>query len=191
MSVYEYELFDALEACDVLKDGWERDSCYGGVFIENATSVANPSNASKYLKADQPLYLCTDVETRYKNQCYEKQAAYAVYRRNHDYAEIFDLCATAEDEPHPGCYQGLWASAAAHTIKYATGESAKAEATRKLCMVGEDNEARSNCVTGAVRNFIHYYADDEQARALCESFKADLRALCLRASEEYYSSFQI
>jgi hypothetical protein len=184
MGLYENELFESLEACDALTDGWERDACYGGVFIENATSVVNPSNASRYLKVDQPLYPCTDVADRYKNQCYDKQAAYALYMRNNDYAEVFDLCATVEDDPHPACYQGLGASAAAHTIKYVTGEAARARATRELCLVGQDDEARSNCVIGAVRNFIHYYNNDEQAKALCEILETDLRTVCLRRSED-------
>jgi hypothetical protein len=51
-------------------------------------------------------------------------------------------------------------------------------------MLGEDDEAHSNCVMGAVRNFIHYYNNDEQAKALCESLDADLRALCLKRSED-------
>jgi hypothetical protein len=184
MGLYENELLESLKTCDTLKDGWERDACYGGVFIENVTTVSNPSNPSKYLKADQPLYPCTDVETRYKNQCYDKQAAYALYTQNDDYAKVFDLCATVEEEPHPACYQGLGASAAAHNIKYVTGDAARAKATRELCMVGQDNEARSNCVMGAVRNLIHYYNSDEQAKALCESLDADLRTVCLRRSED-------
>jgi len=53
-------------------------------------------------------------------------------------------------------------------------------------MVGEDNEAHSNCVIGAVRAIINYYNSDEQAKELCESFEADLRTLCLKTVEEYY-----
>ena len=55
-------------------------------------------------------------------------------------------------------------------------------------MMGEDYEARSNCVIGAVKDFISYYDGDEQARELCESFEADLpdlREVCLETVEEY------
>jgi hypothetical protein len=50
--------------------------------------------------------------------------------------------------------------------------------------VRQDYEARSNCVIGAVRNIIHYYNSDEQAKALCEVLEADLRTVCLRRSED-------
>jgi hypothetical protein len=54
-------------------------------------------------------------------------------------------------------------------------------------MLGEDYEALSNCVVGAIRYFIAYYRSNTQSRAFCESFKeADLRTLCLQGSEEYY-----
>src|SRR3712207_8409133 len=53
---------------------------------------------------------------------------------------------------------------------------------RSFCMMGEDYEARSNCVIGAVKDFISYYDGDEQARELCEPF--DTR------SEEHTSELQ-
>jgi hypothetical protein len=184
MAAYENELFESLKACDTLTDAWEKEACYSGIFIENATAI-DPSRPSKYLKADQPLYPCTEVGARYKNKCYEHQIAYTLYTQNDDYTKVFDLCATvAEEDSRPACYRGLGGSAAAHSIKYVTGDEAKAKAARKLCMLGEDNEARSNCVMGAVRNFIHYYNGDEQAKALCESLDANLRTVCLRRSED-------
>ena len=187
MGVLDDELFESLQACDALKDGWEREACYGGVFMENVMTTDDPNHLSKYLDPDRPLYPCTEVETRYKDRCYQKQAAYALQTQGNDFAKGFDLCATAEDKPHPACYQGLGASASAHNIKYVTGEAAKGEATRNLCMVGQDHEAQSNCVIGAVRNFIHYYASDEQAKALCESLDgADLRAVCFQEAEEHF-----
>jgi hypothetical protein len=186
MGVLENELFESLEVCDTLNDGWEREACYGGVFMENVMAMDNPSHPSKYLRADQPLYPCTEVETRYKNECYKHQTSFAVYTRNDDYSKVFDLCGEVENEPHPGCHQGLGKNAALHSIKYVIGKEAKAEATRKLCMVGQDHEAHSNCVIGAVRATINYYASDEQAKALCESLEADLRTGCLKETEGHY-----
>jgi hypothetical protein len=80
----------------------------------------------------------------------------------------------------------LGKNAALHGIKYVTGEANKAEATHRLCVVDEDHEARSNCVTGAVRAIINYYASDEQVRVLCKTFEADLRAVCFQTAQEHY-----
>jgi hypothetical protein len=185
MGAFESELFEALEGCDALTDGWERESCYGGVFMENAMPSVNPNRPSKYLKADRPLYPCTDVEARYKNMCYQKQTAYAVYTQHDDYVKVFDLCSeVAGEDFRPSCYRGLGTNAAVRGIKYVGGEVAKTESTRKLCMLGKDYEARSNCAWGAVRAIINYYHGEEQAKALCESLEADLRAACLQAVED-------
>lgn len=71
MGIQQNELFESLGTCDVLVDGWERDRCYSGVFMENLMAEDDPSHPSKYLKPDQRLYPCTDVEERYKTRCYE------------------------------------------------------------------------------------------------------------------------
>jgi hypothetical protein len=186
MGVFQTELFESLYACDALMDGWEREHCYNGVFMENLSAMDNPSRPSKYLKADQPLYPCTDVETRYKSECYDEQTAYAVYTQNDDFAKVFDLCATvAEEDFRPACYQGLGGKIAAHSNKHVVGEVAKTEAAHRLCMLGEDHDARSDCVIGAVRTTIRDYQGEAQAKALCESFEeADLRAVCFKTSED-------
>ncbi len=53
-------------------------------------------------------------------------------------------------------------------------------------MLGEDHEAQTNCLDGAVKGFIYHYNSDQQAKALCESLNADLRTVCLQKAEEYY-----
>jgi hypothetical protein len=55
MAVYEHKLFAALGACDALTDGWERDRCYGGVFMENTMARDHSGHPPEYLRGDQPL----------------------------------------------------------------------------------------------------------------------------------------
>jgi hypothetical protein len=182
MGIQDNELFESLETCDTLTDRWERESCYGGVFMENVMAESNPSHPSKYLKADQPLYPCTDVETKYKTECYKMQTSYALETQGNDFAKVFDLCGTVEDDFRPTCYQSLGRDASTQSIS-------DVDQTKSTCMLGKDYEARSNCVVGAVKDFISYYHDDTKAKALCGSLDSDLRALCLQTSEEYYKSF--
>ena len=184
MAVRENELFESLEMCDTLLEDWERESCYSGVFMENVVAKDNSDHPSKYLKADQPLYPCTDVEPHYKTQCYRMQTSYALHTQGNDFAKVFDLCATIEDDYRPACYQSLG--------RDASGQSDHDVAkTKSTCMLGKDYEAQSECVLEAVRNIISYYDSDEQAKALCESFDADFRAACLQTAEEYYRIFLI
>jgi hypothetical protein len=183
MGILENKLFDSLKTCDKLTDDWERESCYGGVFMENVMSKNNPSHPSKELRPDEPLYPCTAVEDKYKSQCYLMQTSYVLETQNYDFAKVFDLCGTVESEFRPTCYQSLGRDASGNSVS-------DVQKTNSTCMLGEDYEARSNCVVGAVKDFIAYYHDDTKAKELCESFDADLRDVCLKTAEEYYKNFK-
>lgn len=157
--------------------------------MENIMAESDPSHPSRYLRADLPLYPCTDVEERYKTQCYLRQTAYALKTRDNDFAVVFALCAELEEGSSPACYRGLGRNAAVRSIRYSISEAAETNSTGALCALGEDEEARSNCVAGAVGIFIRYYHDDARARALCESLEAGPRAVCFRAGEGYREEF--
>lgn len=183
MGVLENELFESLETCDTLGDRWERESCYGGVFMENIMADINPGNKTRYLTADEPLYPCTEVGSKYKTQCYTMQTSYALQKQDGDFGKVFELCETVEDEYRPTCYQSLGRDVSGQTASDATK-------TKENCMLGEDDEARSNCVVGAVKDFVSYYHSDTQAKEFCESLDRDLRETCLETGEEYYEIFE-
>ncbi len=191
MSLLENELFEALEACDELTDGWQREHCYGGVFMENIESTIRGQghlghHPSKYLRADRPLYPCTDIHTQYKFQCYLQQTMYMLYAQGYDFARVFDLCATVEKDFRWACYRGLGGNAAGHSIGQSISEAAETNSTGRLCMMSEGYEARSNCVIGAVKYFVYHYDSDVQAKAFCGPFEADLRTMCLETTEGFY-----
>ena len=183
MGIQQNELFESLETCDTLEDAFESESCYSGVFMENVMAQFNPSNSTKYLKADQPLYPCTDVEDKYKSECYKMQTSYALQVQGNDFAKVFDLCKGVDDEYRTTCYQSLGRDASGQSVS-------DVDKTRDICMLGEDDEAWSNCIQGAVMDFISYYSDDTQAKELCESLDADLRDECFQTANDFYRIFQ-
>ncbi|HLL57449.1 MAG TPA: hypothetical protein VK359_05945 [Rubrobacteraceae bacterium] len=183
MGVQNNKLFESLEVCDTMTDDWERESCYSGAFMENIMAKDNPSHPSKELRADEPLYPCTEVEKKYKPQCYLMQTSYALETLGNDFQKVFELCGTVESEFRPTCYQSLGRDASGIT-------SSDVDRTNANCMLGEDYEARSNCVIGAAKDFISYYSRDTEAKELCDSFDADLRKVCLKTAEEYYVIFE-
>lgn len=186
MGVLNNELYKSLETCDKLTDEWEREQCYDGVFMQNVMAAYDPSYPTKYLKADQPLYPCTDVQDKYKTQCYKRQIWYALYTQGNDFSKVFDLCGTVNDGYRTTCYEGLGRDASWRS----EGNVAK---TKDTCMLGGDYEARSSCVAGAVEGFSLYYDSDQgeaQAKVLCESLEADLRAVCLQKGKEYFEDLQ-
>jgi len=187
MGLYQNELFESLEACDPLSEKWEREHCSGGVFMQNIMDDDNPSNPSKYLKADRPFYPCAEVKTEYKPQCYTRHAGYALKVQGNDYAEAFDLCGKVEDSFRSRCYVGLGNKAADQSsTSNDTTDGAQAEYIRERCMQGQDTEALFMCFGGAVRNLIFLYDSDVQAKALCKSLtRADWRAGCHQVREQY------
>ena len=186
MGLYQNELFESLEACDALSNGWEGDHCSGGVFMQNIMDEENSSNPSKYLKADRPFYPCTEVKTEYKYQCYSRNAVYALKTQGDDFAKTFDLCGKVEDGFRPSCYVGLGTQATSLSTSDQRTDEAQTDYIRELCMQGQDAEAQTTCLAAAVRNLIFFYDSDEQAKALCESLtREDWRAGCHQVRKEY------
>lgn len=165
VALHSGDLDRALVTCDTLSDPWERDACYGGVFIENVALTSK--GTSTYARAGEPLYPCTAVAGPYKNQCYEKQVGMVLWAADNDYAAVFAQCAGVLDGGRSACFQGLGASAAAHAVKYVGGFEERAHAAANLCMTGADPAARTDCLVGAVRNLIHYRDNDAAAERLC------------------------
>ena len=185
MAMEENEVFEALQTCDALADGWEKDHCFGGVFMENVVAQDDPAHPSKYLKADQPLYPCTVVEARHKPMCYLQQLPLVLDAHGDNHAKVLDLCATVEDEGRPSCYGGVAAFFANRAIKTDATDVAQIESVKKLCNRLQDYEAKSHCVSGAASELTYRLRSDTQAKAFCESFKnEDLRARCLQVVEQ-------
>jgi hypothetical protein len=178
MLVSQHELFDALKTCDTLGDGWERESCYGGVFMENIMSEINPDHTTKYLKSDDLLYPCTAVEPGYKQQCFLMQTSHALQVNGYDFGGVFALCDGVEAEYRPTCYQSLGRDISGNTVS-------DAERTRDLCMMGRDLDARSNCITGAVKDFIAYFNEKEAGRKLCAVLDPTLLDQCMAVAESF------
>jgi hypothetical protein len=190
MRTLDNELFESLRACDTLTDEWEKDPCYAGVFMQNVMAADGPSDPFKHLRADRPLYPCTDVELQYKSACYRLQSAYVLQTQGNNFGKAFGLCATAEQGFRPACYQGLGGYASLQGIQQNATNAVQNKSISTLCMLDEDHEARSNCSAGAAKQFILNYHSDTQARMLCDFFGVDVRDACLQAAEEFYTRFQ-
>jgi len=181
MYVSGHELFDALELCDLLTGSWERESCYGGVFMENV--IANDiDHISLYLKPDNLLYPCDSVNHQYKYQCYLMQTSYMLGETGYDFPKVFKLCSTVEIKYRNICYQSLGRDASGSTLS-------NIEETKKLCLLGPNFEAKSNCIVGAVKDFISYFHSDRQANELCQTLPEELIGNCLEIKKAYYTNF--
>lgn len=182
MFITAHEIFESLEKCDLFTGNWERQSCYGGVFMENV--IADGKNhITKYLKTDDPVYPCNAVDEKYKNQCYLMQTSYMLRVLDYDFKKVFDLCEQADEAYIDTCYTSLGRDASGLT----TSDVAR---TRELCLVGKDFRQRSNCIIGAAKDFISYHHSDTQAKLLCETLPdQELQDLCLSTVKSFYTAF--
>ncbi|MBL7055537.1 hypothetical protein ISS07_01350 [Candidatus Woesearchaeota archaeon] len=181
MFLNDNELFDSLGGCDFLSGWWERESCYGGVFIENVNTNLR-YHQTKYLREDNLIYPCDVVDSRYKQGCYIMQTSYVLNKNNYDFEEGFEICEKVEKPFDDVCYQSLGRDASGSTIS-------DIKKTKGICMIGKDFEQQSNCVVGAVKDFVAYYDSDKEARSFCGSLNSELKELCLVTLENFYVSF--
>jgi hypothetical protein len=186
MFVKDGGLFASLTACDSITNNWERTSCYGGVFMQNIMNEQTPDSdvktGSKYLKQDQPMYPCTAVDYKYKDQCYLMQTSYALQTVSYDFGKVFSLCSQVDADFRDTCYTSLGRDASGNSIS-------DADRTRSTCLLGPSEEAQKYCVHGAAMDFVSYFHSDQQAKALCNSLPANLSSDCLSVVKNYYASF--
>ena len=141
------------------------------------------NHVAKYLKQDDPLYPCNAVEDKYKNTCYLMQTSRMLTLVGQDFKKVFELCSTVGEPYIDICYQSLGRDASGRTVS-------NSEQTRATCLLGKEYREQSNCVIGAVKDFISYHHSDAQAREFCSSLPEEsLRSICLSTAESYYRLF--
>ncbi len=182
MDVKDSNLPQSLVACDSLTDDWERQSCYGGAFMENEMDEVNPDHKATYFKHDDPMYPCTGVADKYQYQCYLMQTSHALRVANYDFGVVFAECSSANPKYVDVCYQSLGRDASGSSTSDVTK-------TKASCLIGSDFDAQSNCIIGAVKDFISYYHSDRQANDLCLALDPSLQQICQTTKIEYYKTF--
>jgi len=175
MAYFNHDLFESLRGCDRLRGEWERESCYGGVFMENILSDT-AEMPSRFLRADDPLYPCTAVDGTYKRQCFLMQTSHMLSVFANDYAQTFAACTSIESEYRTHCYQSIGRDVSGQS--YGSRETVYA-----LCAHGKEEQER-DCLIGAAVDFIQSEGIEE-AQAVCEgSSHADACTAVVRAQIE-------
>ncbi|MDO8516478.1 MAG: hypothetical protein Q7S28_04455 [bacterium] len=181
MAITQDELFESFAYCDKLTGYWEQMSCASGAYMENIIQDGK-NHKTKFLRPEEPLYPCTESPEKYKNTCYLMQTSYMLKVNGRNFAQTFAWCVEAGTYSNT-CYESLGRDASGGSIS----DVAK---TRDICLLGPDNDARTHCVIGAVKDFISYYHSDVEANALCNSFSDTmLKDTCLATAADYYKSF--
>jgi hypothetical protein len=170
-----HDLPQALSDCDLLSDGWDRESCYGGAFMENVINVTSPHHPATELAAHghhhmamssfkaidpaDPLYPCSIVAERYLHACYQMQTSVMLYENHGDIPAAAKSCERAPAAQRPVCFQSLGRD----ITSYANRDP---QQTADLCAKARD-AYRASCYFGAVKALVDWTATTNAAFTFC------------------------
>lgn len=193
--IYEHNLKESLSGCDLLADGWDRRSCYGGAFMENIVNVSMPKHPAhdmamhmnmamnrsakpfKPIDPADPLYPCSALGSRYQDACYEMQTSVILYLNHGNIGDAAKTCDTAPGRMRLICYQSLGRDISA----YALQDPMK---SKQMCSLGT-KAYQPWCFFGLVKNFVDLNAQASDGIALCKSLGGESNKLkCYEAVGE-------
>ena len=213
MAWTSYELFEALESCDLLPE--RKDSCWTGAFMENivgglakgdAEKSSDPDAAAhftKYLSQD-PLYPCNDPKLgeQYRGSCYFLQTSRMLQLFPGDFKKVAENCAKVPGTLQRTCFESMGRDVGGvHRGNY--------EAEFKACSYAPKGTMRVGCLIGAVQDSFWDSSGQDEAIGFCKALtdkeektscydilfvrapdilaKNDLGAFCKKAEAEYQS----
>ena len=168
-----YEIFKAIDQCDLLKTQWDQISCSSGVFMENAHPSHFGENYNPpHLKLDDPLYPCTKVDRKHWLVCYSMTSA-IVLRAGGDISEAFQVCQKLQDSTsREFCYQGVGRAITGVTDYHP-------EKSITMCLEGP-RDASSSCLVALALGFSTNYASLESGANICHNGPENLKPICFR-----------
>lgn len=168
-----YQLIQSLEVCDILPENWSRNSCYGGVFMEN---VFNATPETRDLSPTDYHYPCNRLDSKYRSECYVMQTS-RMSEMGLTIPEIFRECEKA-GEFRESCMLSAGRDLS-NDVRF--GETGTAQKCELAGGVG-----RSACMRGAVYALIDNTWDGRYALPFCATFGQESdRNACFEASARY------
>ncbi len=176
MAHFNHDVFAALKGCDNLSREWERESCYGGVYMENIISDTS-DQPSQFLKKEDLHYPCNASSPQQQRSCYLMQTSHMLEVLEYDFFAVFAECAAISAPLSGICYESLGRDISGQAV-------GDAEIAAAYCAYGVDKEARDHCIFGAAVDFIQSDGVDT-ARDLCDL--SEDAARCQSALERHIS----
>jgi hypothetical protein len=184
--LYAHDLNKGLGGCDLLSDWWDRESCYGGAFMENIVNVTNPhhpasglahhdmagmdhdmagmnhdSNAKPFKAVDpkDQQYPCSIMEPRYLRSCYEMQTSVMLYNNGGNLAGAATDCDSAPRDYKVTCFSSLGRDISAYSAQ-------DHKTAIKMCSSANPNYL-PYCYLGVVKNLIDLDARATSGLSFC------------------------
>lgn len=202
---YGHHLPRALEDCDLLADNWDRESCYGGAFMENIVAAVSPHHVAtelardaqegdhgdhghemamatdvlepfEPLRAEDPHYPCSILDARYLTSCYLMQTSAMLHHNGGDFRQVAEDCGEAPENWRKTCFQSLGRDVSAYTLQ---DHGQGLEACQRT-----PAEYREWCYVGLVKNFVDLTADTADGFEFCTKVEDEFKPRCNEALGE-------
>jgi hypothetical protein len=165
---YEHATPRALKDCESLSTEWQRQSCYGGAFMESyinaAASHHHGATAFKAMDSTDLLYPCSATAQRYLYACYEMQTTVMLHLNGGDFGGASRECDRAPQAMRGPCYESLGRDA----TSYGGQDPDKVAA---LCAKASP-AYRGTCYGSAGRSLVNIDGHLDRALALCRNAAA-------------------
>lgn len=183
---------EAVGVCDNIASGWNRESCYQGVFMERAGNYVNTlfpgvRERPPRRSADDYTHPCTSVPQEYRHACFLFLADFqepllredGIVAPESKLIKAGEVCDTLTGTDRANCYEGIGASG------YSFGfNSLRTSDIQPLCDRFANEVDRSACTLGVVPQFL--YLDSRGQYSYCESVGDEARrGLCYNAAFQW------
>lgn len=205
-TLHDHDLPKGLAGCDLLSDGWDRQACYSGAFMENIVNVTNPHHPGGKLAPGHDMadmkdmegmdhdhgvrfkpidpsdqhYPCSAVAERYLSACYSMQTSVMLYNNKSDMAATARECDRAPLTMRLTCYTSLGRDISSYSNQ-------NHAAAIRMCSLGTP-KYQPWCYFGLVKNIIDLDARAEDGMSLCKDVRGTPnKAICYTAVGEQIS----
>lgn len=171
-----YDLPEAINECDKLKDSFSKSSCHGGLFMENILTgqglgAGKDTHTTFWLRKDDPYFPCESVGDNYelRYQCYQMQTSWMLTIANSDFKKVAEYCLEAPADMVAVCMKSYGRDAAGYALR-------NPQRIIELCdNTPIKNGYRDECITGAVNVIVDFWGHTlgNQASELCRLSNAN------------------
>jgi mono/diheme cytochrome c family protein len=159
----------SLGICDKLATNWSRQSCTGGVFMQNFLTGAGAMMRSSWLRQRDLIYPCDVVAPRDKLYCYLQITARILPAVGYKWSAAAAWCGKSEPGWVDTCFESLGRDASGFADRRSAG-------ILKICRVSGSEFAE--CIYGAARDVADSDGNGRRAAAMCDAAPGSVRGRC-------------
>lgn len=179
---------ESLKDCDLLKSAYDRESCYGGVFMQNIVNDApyNTGHGPPVVKASDPLYPCDDVSIvsdKYQGACYFLSTTQIIKSTGTNWAAMAGWCDQAPVKYRYLCYQSMGRDVSGSTLR----DPGKGYAA---CQQASPNYV-GDCIQGFAKDLLEYDPHNPSAKVFCDLVSPKYKPQCFSALGQMIYSIYI